>query len=251
MDREYVSYGLRRRAAELATERLGPRPERARVDQLKQEAELKRYTGTLRSSTWSSGAEGSTFGRRLARPPTPILEADLRTRLEALSRLGLASQARNEWRLIPQPGPELERMGRRAEGIRAIRGVLAVSTNRCRVIAIGPSPTMLSGRNWKPASRECCVGKASTSRGSSVRSSRQRGARPTTYPSRGVWRSRGGWGRRSSSSGPSSTKEIQIDPGRVGLAEFTYRPKDATLVPSPELPSRSHAGSRRRDTRTA
>lgn len=132
MDREYVSHGLRRRAAELATERLGPRPERSRVDQLKQEAELERYTSLDR--VLQRRAEGGIFRPASRSTPDPHMEAALRTRLEVLVRLGLASRARNEWRLSPRLRPELEQMGRRAEGIRAIRAVLPVSTNPCRVI---------------------------------------------------------------------------------------------------------------------
>src|SRR6185295_7466083 len=133
MPREYVSHGLRHRAEELATERLGPRPERSRLEQLKQEAELERYTSLDR--TLQRRAESGIFRPAARALADRHLEAALRTRLEVLARLGLAKRRGNgDWELSPELRPGLARMGRRAEGLRAIGAVLSVSTNRCRVI---------------------------------------------------------------------------------------------------------------------
>jgi hypothetical protein len=45
------------------------------------------------------------------------------------------------------------------------------------------------------------------------------------------------------------TEEIQIDPGRGRVREFTYRPKDAVLRGVPE-PLPSHVGIEARNDRT-
>jgi hypothetical protein len=131
LDRAYISHGLRRRAEELVTDRLGPRPERTRLDQLKREAELERYTSLDREL--ERRARGAGFRPAGGKSRDPHLDAALRTRLEVLERLGLASASRHgEWRLDPDLRTRLQVMGRHAEGVRVIRSVLRAG--RCRVI---------------------------------------------------------------------------------------------------------------------
>jgi Protein of unknown function (DUF3363) len=133
MGREYVAHGLRQRAIELATEELGPRPERSRIDQLKREAGLERYTSLDRAL--EKRAEGGLF--RFAPGPSrdPHMEAALRTRLEVLTQLGLVTKSgRSDWKLHSGRRAELDRMGRRADAMRVIRSVLPVSPSRCRLV---------------------------------------------------------------------------------------------------------------------
>lgn len=131
LGRDYVSHGLRHRAEDLATEALGPRPERSRLDQLEQEAERERYTSLDREL--ERRAEGGRFRPARGKSRDPHLEAALRRRLEVLSGLGFVSRVGHvDWRLAPQLRAELQLMGRRAEGLRAIRAV--VRTSRCQVI---------------------------------------------------------------------------------------------------------------------
>jgi hypothetical protein len=133
MDRDYVSHGLRNRAAELATQELGPRPERNRRDQLKRETGLEQYTSLDR-----------VLERRVAngivQPPArgggdPHFESALKKRLEVLKTLGLATvDKRGAWQLRPHLRTELQQLQRRAEAMRAIDRVMVVTSERCRVI---------------------------------------------------------------------------------------------------------------------
>jgi hypothetical protein len=133
INREYVSNGLRHRAEDLATEELGPRPEHSRIDQLKREADLERYTSLDRML--ERRAVDGVFRVGLVRSADPHLEGALRKRLDVLERLGLASRkGRSKWQLAPELRPELEQMARQADGLRAIRSVLHTNANRCRVI---------------------------------------------------------------------------------------------------------------------
>jgi hypothetical protein len=134
MDRHFVSHGLRQRAEELATRLLGPRPERARVDQLRREAELERYTSLDR--VLERRAVEGVVRPAAAERQDPELEAAIKTRLFVLERLGLAERApRACWRLDPRLRPELEHRQLEAEGLRAIGAVLSVSSERCRVLS--------------------------------------------------------------------------------------------------------------------
>ena len=133
LEREYVSHGLRHRAEDLATETLGERPERSRVEQLKREAGLERYTSLDRAL--ERGAVKGIFRPATGRVGDAHLGAALRTRLDVLARLGLATRKGiGKWELAPNLRAELDAMARRAEGLQAIRAALPISANRCRVI---------------------------------------------------------------------------------------------------------------------
>lgn len=134
-DRQYVSHGLRHSAQELATQELGPRPERARDEQLAREAELERYT-ELDRALERRASKGIVERPRKARDSR--FEAALGARLLTLERLGLSTRrGRGKWALSPGLRGELGGMERRAEGMRAIRRVLDVPPERCRVIERG------------------------------------------------------------------------------------------------------------------
>jgi hypothetical protein len=133
MAREYVSHGLRHRAEELATQELGPRPARARAQQLQREVVREGYTSLDRALERRAvgGVLRLTASQRL---DVPLHEA-FNARLNVLETLGLVERAgRREWRLSARLRPELEQMARRSEGLRAIAAVLQVNPAQCRVI---------------------------------------------------------------------------------------------------------------------
>ena len=137
MDRQYVSHGLRHRAQELATRELGPRPERSRLEQLGREAQAERYTA-LDHGLERRAVDGVvTMAKTTAadRRRDPHYEGALRQRLEKLEHLGLAQRvARGRWKLGERLREGLELFERRADGLKAIGKVLAVSPHQCRVI---------------------------------------------------------------------------------------------------------------------
>ncbi|HKO93967.1 MAG TPA: DUF3363 domain-containing protein [Polyangiaceae bacterium] len=130
---EYVSHGLRHRAEDLATEKLGPRREQDVIEQLQKEVQRERYTSLDREL--ERRAAGGAFRPSAAGRRRPHFEAALRSRLEVLASLGLAARSgRLDWQLAPELRAELQQMGRRGEGLQAIRSVLRIDTNRCRII---------------------------------------------------------------------------------------------------------------------
>ena len=133
MSRQYVSHGLRDRAEELATEELGPRPERARVRQLEREIQREGHTSLDRSLERRAVAGVVRIASN--REGDARLRAALKARLEVLESFGLAERVRRRaWKVSPRLRSELEQMQRRAEGLRAIAAVLRVSPGQCRVV---------------------------------------------------------------------------------------------------------------------
>lgn len=116
--REYLTVGMRERAAELVSLDLGPRSDREIADRLQNEIGQERLTA---------------IDRRLLRgmDPNRIVEADDRDpfqqglragRLQTLGRLGLAEEiAPGSWRLADGMDETLRRMGERGDIIRTMQ----------------------------------------------------------------------------------------------------------------------------------
>lgn len=122
--REYISQGLRARAAELVNLDLGPRSElEVRRAQLR-EVEQERFTAIDRRLIRSAD-EGSIVDPRHRNP----VEQDLRTaRLRKLGRLGLAQELRGgRWRLDPGMDSVLRRMGERSDIIATLNRELKLA----------------------------------------------------------------------------------------------------------------------------
>ncbi|WP_202841534.1 DUF3363 domain-containing protein [Luteimonas saliphila] len=120
--REYISHGMRQRAAELATDWLGPRTQREIERQLGREVEQNRWTALDRALT-GSAQDGivnlrdvpGDLGKRRHR-------AKLIGRLDHLSKLGLAERQRGAaWSLHPDAERILRTMGERGDIIRTMQ----------------------------------------------------------------------------------------------------------------------------------
>lgn len=137
LDEEYISHGLRHRAAELATQELGPVPALERRARLAREAELLRVT-SLDADIERRAVDGVFRERardRLGRHRNPHRDGALRRRLEVLEGMGLARwKGKDEWQLAPNLRDELWRMQRYGEALARIREVVSVDPSRCRVI---------------------------------------------------------------------------------------------------------------------
>ncbi|HEY0013245.1 MAG TPA: DUF3363 domain-containing protein [Allosphingosinicella sp.] len=118
--REYLTQGLRERAAELVNLDLGPRTEREILRSEQQE----RLTGVDRRLIRSVDPEGLVDPRRGS-----WVEQDLRTaRLRTLSGMGLASEQRGgRWTLDLQLETTLREMGRRGDIVRTMNHALKVA----------------------------------------------------------------------------------------------------------------------------
>jgi len=124
ISRDYIAYGMRERAAGLATEWLGPRTEREIQQGLQHEVTRERWTNLDR--TLQREAQAGTI--RLERLQQDHRRALLIGRLQQLQRMGLAeSQTTGEWMLRPDVEPVLRALGERGDIVRtmqrAMRGV--------------------------------------------------------------------------------------------------------------------------------
>jgi type IV secretory pathway VirD2 relaxase len=122
--REYLTQGLRERAAELVNLDLGPRTEREIVRSQVREVEQERLTGIDRRLIRSMDAEGLVDPQRGS-----WVEQDLQTaRLRTLSGMGLASEQRGgRWKLDPELETTLREMGRRGDIVRTMNHALRIA----------------------------------------------------------------------------------------------------------------------------
>ncbi|WP_114952254.1 relaxase/mobilization nuclease RlxS [Sphingosinicella terrae] len=122
--REYLTQGLRERAAELVNLDLGPRTEREILRSQLREVEQERLTGIDRRLIRSVDAEGLVDPRRCS-----WVEQDLRTaRLRTLSGMGLATEQRGgRWKLDPELESTLREMGRRGDIVRTMNYALKIA----------------------------------------------------------------------------------------------------------------------------
>lgn len=120
--REYLSHGMRERAAEIVTLDLGPRTDDEIRSRLRSEMEQERFTSLdrtlireVRDGLVRSGQDKDAFRQTLRAG-----------RLQKLKRLGLAEEiAPSKWRLAPDLEPILRRMGERGDVIKTMHREMA------------------------------------------------------------------------------------------------------------------------------
>lgn len=121
--REYLSRGMRERAAELVTLDLGPRTDHEIQSRLRAEVEQERFTGLDRSLLRELEPDGTVRSERDQDAFRQTLRAG---RLQKLKRLGLAEEvAPGRWQLAQDLEPVLRRMGERGDIIKALHQNLA------------------------------------------------------------------------------------------------------------------------------
>lgn len=116
--REYLTVGMRERAAELVSLDLGPRSDREIADRLQKEVGQERLTGIDRRLL--SGMDPDRVVEANDRDP---FQQGLRAgRLQTLGRLGLAEEiAPGSWRLADGMDETLRRMGERGDIVRTMQ----------------------------------------------------------------------------------------------------------------------------------
>jgi type IV secretory pathway VirD2 relaxase len=122
--RDYLSHGMRERAAEIVTLDLGPRSDRDIETRLRAEMEDERLTSLDRGLLREVGEDGLVLSGTTA---GDAFRQTLRAgRLQKLQRLGLAEEmAPGRWRLADDLEPVLRRMGERGDIIKTIHRELA------------------------------------------------------------------------------------------------------------------------------
>lgn len=116
--REYITQGMRERAAELIDLDLGPRTTDAIQDKLRGEVDQDRLTSIDRTLLRDADA-----GRLVSSGASDAFDQTVRMgRLRKLERLGLATQTgASTWRLAPDLADTLKRMGERGDVIRTMQ----------------------------------------------------------------------------------------------------------------------------------
>jgi type IV secretory pathway VirD2 relaxase len=116
--REYITQGMRERAAELIDLDLGPRTTDAIQDKLRGEIDQERLTSIDRALLRDADA-----GRLVSSGASDAFDQTVRMgRLRKLERLGLATQmGASTWRLAPDLADTLRRMGERGDIIRTMQ----------------------------------------------------------------------------------------------------------------------------------
>ncbi len=116
--REYLSRGMRERAAEIVALDLGPRTDHEIQSRLRAEVEQERFTSLDRSLLREAGTDGLV---RSGRDQDSFRQTLRAGRLQKLKRLGLAEEiSRGQWRLAQDLESVLRRMGERGDIIKAL-----------------------------------------------------------------------------------------------------------------------------------
>ena len=120
--REYITEGMRERAAEVVRLDLGSRSDYEIEDWLRDEVNQERFTSIDRNLLREQNSEGLVWATN-----NDAFQQSLRAgRLQKLKRLGLAEEAApSQWRLASELEPTLRRMGERGDIIKAMHRDLA------------------------------------------------------------------------------------------------------------------------------
>lgn len=120
--REYMTHGMRERAAEIVRLDLGPRSDAEIEDRLRQETGQERFTSIDRALLRDQEDNGLVW----ATGEDAFQQALRAGRLQKLRRLGLAEEAvPGQWRLSPELEPTLRRMGERGDILKTMHRELA------------------------------------------------------------------------------------------------------------------------------
>ncbi|MBN8713831.1 MAG: relaxase/mobilization nuclease and DUF3363 domain-containing protein [Xanthomonadales bacterium] len=142
----YLTRGLRERAAELATEWLGPRTEQEIHRTLAREVEQERWT-SLDRTLQREAVGGQVRVERLNEPRLHRQREMLIGRLQHLQRMGLASQPQTgAWVIHVEAEPTLRAMGERGDIIRTMQRAMGGTQRELTVFEPGEDGRVIVGR---------------------------------------------------------------------------------------------------------
>jgi len=146
LSRDYISHGLRERAAELATQWLGPRTEREIQQSFEREVEQERWTH-LDRTLQREAVNGSLHVERLAEPRLQRQWQLLIGRLQQLQRMGLASEPEpGRWTLHADAERTLRAMGERGDILRTMQRAMGERRRELAVFEPGHESGSIVGR---------------------------------------------------------------------------------------------------------
>jgi type IV secretory pathway VirD2 relaxase len=147
---DYIADGFRHRAAELATEWLGPRTELEIQQTLQREVEQERWTSldrTLKREMGEAGGDGLLHVERLNEPRLQRQRLLLIGRLQRLQRLGLADETQpGAWAVHADAEKTLRALGERGDIIRTMQRAMRGEPRELAVFEPGDDGRTILGR---------------------------------------------------------------------------------------------------------
>lgn len=144
---DYIAHGLRHRAAELATEWLGPRTELEIRQTLGREVEQQRWTSLDRTLQREAGEDGRLHVERLNEPRLQRQRQLLIGRLQRLQRLGLADETPpGAWAVHADAEKTLRALGERGDIIRTMQRAMGGQPRELAVFEPGDAGRSITGR---------------------------------------------------------------------------------------------------------
>ncbi|MCA5918352.1 relaxase/mobilization nuclease and DUF3363 domain-containing protein [Pectobacterium brasiliense] len=144
---DYIAHGFRHRAAELATEWLGPRTELEIQQTLRREVEQERWTSLDRTLQREAGEDGRVQIERFNEPRLQRQRLLLIGRLQRLQRLGLADETQpSTWAVHADAEKTLRALGERGDIIRTIQRAMSGQPRELAVFEAGDEGRTIVGR---------------------------------------------------------------------------------------------------------
>jgi type IV secretory pathway VirD2 relaxase len=144
---DYIAHGFRHRAAELATEWLGPRTELEIQRTLQREVEQERWTSLDSTLQRVAGDDGQIHVERLNEPRLQRQRLLLISRLQRLQRMGLADEIRpGIWALQADVEKTLRTLGERGDIIRTLQRAMSGRLRELAVFEPGKEGRTVIGR---------------------------------------------------------------------------------------------------------
>jgi type IV secretory pathway VirD2 relaxase len=144
---DYIADGFRHRAAELATEWLGPRTELEIQQTLQREVEQERWTSLDRTLQREAGDDGLVHVERFNEPKLQRQRLLLIGRLQRLQRLGLADEMQpGTWAVHADAEKTLRALGERGDIIRTMQRAMRGEPRELAVFEPGDDGRTVIGR---------------------------------------------------------------------------------------------------------
>lgn len=146
ISRDYIAEGMRHRAAELATEWLGPRTELEIQRTMQREVDQERWTG-LDRTLQREAVDSLVRPEKLAEPRLQRQRQMLIGRLQRLQRMGLATEQQpGVWAIHAEAEPTLRAMGERGDIIRTMQRAMSGKQRDLAVFQPGEDGRAIVGR---------------------------------------------------------------------------------------------------------
>ncbi|HGN3268298.1 TPA: DUF3363 domain-containing protein [Pseudomonas aeruginosa] len=144
---DYIAHGFRHRAAELATEWLGPRTELEIQQTLQREVEQERWTGLDRTLQRDAGEDGRVQIEQFNEPKLQRQRLLLIGRLQRLQRMGLADEMHpGTWTIHADAEKTLRALGERGDIIRTMQRAMSGQPRELAVFEPGDDGRTIVGR---------------------------------------------------------------------------------------------------------